>query len=59
MESLDEEVEDLNLSLKVCVINKACGLETEKDGVKIKFECDGAKKLVAGLVALAAFASAM
>ena len=61
LESTDEDAGDLDLNLKVCVINKACGVETEKEGVRVKFECetDSAKKLIAGLATLATAVYAM
>ena len=36
----DDESDDLSLKLQVCVINKACGIESENEGIKITFNCD-------------------
>ena len=62
-DNTEEEDDDVNIKLKVCVVNKACGVTGEEDGVSVSFECDepagsGASKLALGLVALAATAFA-
>ena len=63
LESIGDETtddDDISLQLKVCVVNKACGVnaQNEIEGVSVKFDCsvegEGAQKLVATLVAMAA-----